>query len=131
MVRRFPDVVSLLLDAIESILGGGQHTGYVTPADLADRLPFVRVRRVSGNRDRFNDFAVVDLDVFAATYPAALDLSEQLADWLCGPPPPIAAFDRAECTSSPVELPWDDSDPPKLRRFGATYTVVSRRRGVF
>lgn len=127
MVVRFPDVHVLLLDDLEALAGAG-HTGIETPTDLAALLPFVRVVRVGGSSNWLADRAVVDVDVFASSYPAGESLAEQVRQRLCGPPPAPVLIDRAVCTIAPRELPWDDDG--LIRRWGAQYELVTRRRDV-
>lgn len=121
---RFPDVQKLLVADLETLAGAG-HTGIETPVNLGDVLPFVRVRRIGGPSDRLNDYATVDVDVYEALYGDGELLAEQVRQYLCGPPPPIAALDRVDCETGPRELPWGDGN---VRRWGATYHVVARRR---
>ncbi len=125
---RFPDVQRLLIDALVGLAGGDEHTGIETPVDLADRLPFVRCRRIGGPSDRLNDFPRIEIDVFAATYSAAENLAETIRQWLCGPPPPLPALDHAECDIGPRELPWGDGS--SIRRWSAEYQITARRRVV-
>lgn len=125
VVRRFPDVQRVLIAGLETLVGVG-HVGVETPDDLDVRLPFVRVMRIGGPRDRLNDHATVDVDVFAASYTAAETLAETISEWLCGPPPGARELDRVDCDVAPRELPWSDGET--LRRWGATYRAVTRRR---
>lgn len=118
---RFPDVQRVLVAA----LAGFGTTGLETPADWAGQLPFLRVMRTGGPSDRINDSAVVDVDVFDATYTEVEDLAERVRQYLTGPPPPVAVFDRVDCEIGPREIPWGDGD---VRRFHATYRITSRRR---
>lgn len=123
--RRFPDVQKLLVFGLEPLTGANR-TATETPEDLESRLPFVRVMRTGGFRDRLNDSPTVDIDVFAATYTAAESLAEQIAEFLIGPPSGIREFDRVTCEVAPRELPWAEDN--NVRRWAATYRVVTRRR---
>jgi len=125
VTRRFPDVTRLLVTALEVWVDDDpDRTGPETPDDLQDRMPFIRAYRIGGGRDRLSDFPTIALDVFAASYSAAESLAEDIDQWLCGPPPPIAVLDRVERDIAPRRLPWGDET---LFRFGAQYTVVTRR----
>ena len=126
-VTRFPHVQKLLVLLLEDMAGGADHTGTEAPDDLQDRLPFVRVRRITGDSDRLNDRPVVEVDVFAATQDLAWRLAEDIREYLVGPPPPHPLLDRIDCEQGPRELPWADQ---RLRRWGADYRVTSRRRAV-
>lgn len=121
---RFPDVQRVLVTDLAALVGADR-TAIETPPNLAELLPFVRVVRVGGGRDRINDQPTVDIDVFAATYTAAEELADQIDTWLVGPPPTPRVFDRVEVEVAPRELPWGDGT---VRRFNATYRIFSRRR---
>lgn len=121
--RRFPDVLAVLVDALEELAGSG-HVAVETPADMESRLPFVRVTRVAGDRNRLEDLPVIDVDVFASSYSAGRLLADDIAEWLIGPPPAANVFDRVDCEVAPRELPWGDD----VRRFNASYRVILRRR---
>jgi hypothetical protein len=121
--RRFPDVQRELVDDL-AVLVGADHVAIETPAELAAALPFVRVLRIGGSSDRFNDVAVVEVDVFAATYTDGEPLAEQVRQRLVGPPPPVPRLDRIDCEIAPRELPWGDGT---VRRWNATYHITSRR----
>lgn len=124
--RRFPDVTRLLVTALEVWVDGDPtRTGPETPDDLQTRLPFIRAYRAGGGRDRLNDAPTVAIDVFAGSYSQAESLAEDIAQWLCGPPPPLAELDRVECDVAPRQLPWGDE---RIFRFQAQYTAVTRRR---
>ncbi len=123
--RRFPDVVRLLVGELEVwVDGDATRTGPETPDDLQLKLPFIRVQRPGGGRDRINDYPAVAVDVFANSYSVAEALAEDVDQWLCGPPPPIAFLDRVVHDVAPRQLPWGDE---RIFRFQAQYTVVTRR----
>lgn len=122
--RRFPDVQLLLLDTLEPFVGAGR-AAINTPHNLADVMPFIRVRKGGGASDRLTDLARVDVDVFTATYAASEELAERIRQHLVGPPPPVMLLDRVEVVVSPQELEW--GDPQIIRRFGATYRLATRR----
>jgi hypothetical protein len=124
VARRFPDVTRMLVTALEVWVPDGTHTGPETPEDLQAKLPFIRAYRMGGGRDRLNDYATVAVDVFDATYTGAESLAEDIAQWLCGPPPPLALIDRIDPDVSPRRLPWGDD---RLVRFQAQYSLVTRR----
>ncbi len=89
----------------------------------------LRVTRVGGPSTRLNSYPVLDIEVFAPTYAAAVSLSERISAYLLGYPRSvesggrIVVIDLVEETRPPVELPWDDN----VRRFGATYQFSVRR----
>lgn len=126
MGARFPDVQKVLAALLEPLAGGPGHTGSETPEDLQAVLPYIRiVRRPGGPSDYLNDFATVEIDVFAARYDIAEPLAEDVRQLLTGSPHSVgrAVIDRISCPGGPAERPWG----PSVRRFGATYRVVSRR----
>ncbi|GAA3750853.1 hypothetical protein [Micromonospora maritima] len=123
---RFPDVQKTLAALLEPLAGGPGHAGSETPEDLQNVLPFIRIiRRPGGVSDNVNDYAFVDVDVFAARYDLAEPLAEDVRQFLTGRPHAVgpAVLDRITCPGGPAERPWG----PGVRRFGATYRVVSRR----
>lgn len=126
--RVFPDVQKALVDDLVKLVGGlDDHTGTVTPADLEQRLPFIRVRRLPGFHDALNDFAPVDIDIFGGSYGEAMDLARQVDAYLTAEgAPPIAVFDKIRNEGGPYELPWDDEGD--IRRIGLNYVITSRRR---
>lgn len=128
--RRFPDVVRLLVSALETVHDPAR-TGPETPENLQELLPFVRVQRIGGSRDRLNDFPTVSVDVFAGSYSVAEALADDVDQWLTGPPPPLPELDRATHDVAPRRLPWGDE---RIFRFQAQYTITARRRrrpGIF
>jgi hypothetical protein len=122
----WPEVESLLVAYLETLVADADQVNTETPDDFAGLVPFIRVYRFGGNTNRTNDFADVQLDVFHPLRSVGLPLARQIPSQLLGPPPPVAMFDRIECSVGPREMPWGDDDT--MRRWGATYRVVSRRR---
>ncbi|WP_053065478.1 hypothetical protein [Micromonospora sp. RV43] len=122
---RFPDVQAALLVVVEGLAGGPEHAGIETPEGLVAATPFIRVRRLGGNSDLLHDWATVEVDVFHTTYRGGEELAERVRQWLTGRKHRAgpAVLDSITCQVSPIELPWG----PGIRRFGATYRVVSRR----
>ncbi len=123
--RVFLNVEQLVIAALEELVGAGR-AGIETPANLEAVLPFVRVQRLGGGRDRLNDSCSLSVDVFAATYAEGEPLAEQVCAHLVGPPTPIDLLDRIDCEQAPIELPWGDS--ADARRWGMTFRAVSRPR---
>lgn len=122
----FPDVEVLLVGYLEGLVANSDQVDTETPGDFTGLLPFIRVYRFGGFADRFNDFADIQLDVFAELRSVGFPLARQIQSLLMGPPPPIVLLDRVDCTVGPRELEWGDDNT--VRRWGATYRVVSRRR---
>lgn len=124
----WPEVESLLVAYLETLVADARQVNTETPDDFTGLVPFIRVYRFGGGADRFNDAADVQLDVFHPLRSVGLPLARQIQSKLLGPPPPVAMFDRIECPVAPRELDWGDDDT--MRRWGATYRVVSRRRAL-
>jgi hypothetical protein len=124
----FLDVEALLLGYLETLVSSTDQVNTETPADFGGLLPFIRAYRFSGQTDRLTDFADVQVDVFAELRSTGLSLARTIRDQLIGPPPPVAVFDRVDCNVAPVELEW--ADDKVVRRWGATYRIVTRRRTV-
>lgn len=129
--HRFPDAQRVLVDALQPLIvdwmeltDDDRHVGIETPTNLDTVVPFVRVTVIGGTRDRLNASHRVDIDVFASTYQTSYDLADYIFEWLTGPPPGPTVFDRVDCDATPHEEPWGDN----VRRFGATYQLVYRRR---
>ena len=127
MPARFPDVQKVLVAALATLAGGSSHVGAETPVDFAGLLPFIRVRRGGGGSDPVNDMAVVDVDVFADRYTVGEPLAEQVREFLTSGRLVSPRLDRVVCDQGPRELPWGDGT---VRRWGATYEVMTRRSAV-
>lgn len=121
----FPDVEAMLLAWLETV-ASADRVNTETPDDFTGLLPFVRAYRFGGSTGRFNDFSDVQVDVFSPLRSEGFALARAIRDSLIGPPPPVAGFDRVECGAAPAELPW--ADDKQVRRWGATYRIVCRRR---
>jgi hypothetical protein len=119
----FPDVQRLLVEYLAAWVGEDQ-VDTETPDDLQTSMPFIRVQRVGGGRDRVSDYPTVELQFFAGTYAQVHPLAERISEWLCGPPSPVPQIDRALCTSAPMEIPYGDV---RIRRLVATYQLTTRR----
>lgn len=124
VVLRFPDVQVLLVTDLAALVGAG-HTDTVTPDNLADLLPFIRVRRIGGHSDRINDIPTVQIDAFGLLYGDVVGLCESIRDRVVGPPPTIPQVDRAQCQVGPHELPYGAGP---ILRWGAIYSLELRRR---
>lgn len=108
----------------------GGHVGINYPKDTVEGGYFVRVEKLGGQRDRQNDFPLVDVEVTAPTYDEAEGLIESIDLLLLGYPHSIATpsgvvvLDLAFVTRAPGEIPWDGPG----RRLAATYSLSLRRR---
>lgn len=110
-------VIAPWLEATLSVTAGAE-----TPADLEDRLPFVRVERVGGPDERFSAHPRIAVDVFAATADEARTLARSVSDALTFLRGPVgdAVVRGVRCDAGPSRQPWAN---PAIYRRGATYTV--------
>nr|WP_202121585.1 hypothetical protein [Streptomyces sp. BA2] len=97
------------------------------PANLADVLPVIQLQRVGGDDDTLRlDRAFVEVDVYAATRPAASALMAQarsvLLSELSGAVTDSAVFTMARTIAAPS---WRSYENPALRRFGASFEIYS------
>ncbi len=125
MPERFADVASVLAHLLAAVTAPEQ-VGVAFPAELPGRLPFVRVTRSGGPRDRLNDYARIAVDVLDDDYDRGYATAEDVAAFL--EPGRLhygaVVIDRVGVDSAPQEVaPW----APGIFRFEAAYTVVSRR----
>ena len=125
MPERFAEMastVAYLLSAVTAL----DRVGVATPDDLTGRMPFIRVNRAGGGRDRLNDYARLTVDVFDNDYARGSATAEDVAGFLEAGRQHWGSvvIDRVSCDAAPQEVaPW----APGIFRFEATYTVVSRR----
>ncbi|GAA0423857.1 hypothetical protein [Streptomyces luteireticuli] len=119
----WPDAEAVLVAWLASALGVRVCTD--TPADLAEVLPLLRVRRIGGTDDGFRiDHALVDVDAFGPSRVDASALAARtraaLLDLLPGSTAAGAVVTAAGTVSAPARRPWEN---PNVHRFGATYTL--------
>lgn len=116
----YPDVEAVLV----AHLGAGTVTRL--PADLQQRLPLRRVRRVGGGDDRITDASRVDVEVYAATRGEAMDAAREIQQKLISGPFVAAGVvvDRCSTEVGPHEADHPDE---KIRLVAATYRVACRR----
>lgn len=125
MPERFADTAATVARVLIP-LAAADRVGIATPDNFTGLLPFVRVTRAGGPRDRLNDYARLAVDVFDTDYARGHTLAEDIAALLEQGRLRDGAvlIDRVTVDNAPQELPpW----APGIFRFEATYTVVSRR----
>jgi hypothetical protein len=123
--ERFADM-AVTVARLLATLTAPDRVGVATPDDLTGLMPFIRVTRSGGPRDRVSDYARLAVDVFDTDYSRGFALAEDIAAFLEVGRLRYGAvlIDRVTCDNAPQELPpW----APGIFRFEATYTVVSRR----
>lgn len=132
MTPRYADVEVAMMDWLErefparfAPVDGVVRTDTETPVDLPDRLPFARVARVAGADDGVTDFAVVDVDVFAADRQTGYDAAEDIRARLLKSPHDVngVILDSVYTETAPIRVPWDG----EVIRHLATYRVSARR----
>lgn len=127
-LTNFPDIEKVmfaLLDRGVPALAGKSGT------ELPDAqvMPYVRVHRIGGRRNRLKDYPWVDVEVFAVGV-AGKSLLEDIETALFGYPEGVAVgskFVKVEDVQVRASLdrrPWDDDS---VRRYGATYQLTVSR----
>lgn len=121
--------MATVLAHILAAVAAPERVGVATPDELTGLMPFIRVTRSGGPRDRLSDFARLNVDVFDSDYGRGFGLAEDIAAYL--EPARLhqgsVVIDRVAVDSAPQEVaPW----APGIFRFEASYTVVSRRHRV-
>jgi hypothetical protein len=128
MADRFADIPTVVAQLLAGV-NDPERVGIATPADLTGLMPFARVTRSGGPRDRINDFARITVDVLDNDYARGQAMAEDIAAYLEPARQRLGAvvLDRIAVDSAPQEVaPW----APGIFRFEAAYTVVSRRHRV-
>lgn len=125
VVRDFPNIEHLVAGLFAAELGGAGHVGSVTPEDLEQRLPFLRVVRTGGTRSHLFDYPVVELDLFDVDEQTGAPRASAIVNRLLSKPPPHPGLDAAACDPSFRELPWGDNE--NVRRWGATFYFETRQ----
>lgn len=123
-MRDFPNIERLIASIFQTDLGGADHVGSETPADLESRLPFLRATRIGGTRTHLIDYPILELDYFAADELTGAPGASAVANRLLTKPPPHPSLDYVSCDPAFRELPWGDSET--VRRWGATFFIETR-----
>lgn len=121
--RGFINIERLVASIAAPLVGGANHTGSETPADLEAKLPFVRARRVGGERTVHIDYPIVDVSFLAVDEVTGWPAVSELTDLLLSKP--HWSIDVAGCDPAPRELPWGDNE--NVRHWGATFFFELRR----
>lgn len=119
----FPAVDDVCCDLLASY----GTTGLITPTDLTGTLPFLQPVTIGGNGDRFTDNAVMDLNIFHNSIPAAMALAGQVRAFLeqTGHVQGGHVLDSFSTITRPRWLPYGT---PGVFRVITTYRVTSRRQ---
>jgi hypothetical protein len=124
----YPDVERLLVTHLGAALGVRVVTDL--PANLQQILPLVQVGRFGGADVVTMDHALMDIDGYAVSRAAALELAERCREELRFRLPGLqvgGAFVYTVRTMGGVAWrPYDDTT--NVRRFGATYQITTRYR---
>jgi hypothetical protein len=122
---RFPDVARILVDLLDGYAFNAatiRKAGTVTPGDLEDQLPYIRVRAGGGPRDHLNWLTTATLDVFCPTYELGVLLVEDVDERLTQHR--VAGIDRVGTSSGPQEVEWLGD---RFRSWRISYEVAVRR----
>lgn len=127
----FPDIELVLFALLDrdlpSELGLAGKSGTELPD--AQEMPYIRVHRVGGQRNRLKDYPWVDIEVFAVGK-AGKSLSEAIEVALSSYPSGVAVGSKfvkvedVQVRASLARRPWDDDS---VRRYGATYQLTVSR----
>lgn len=102
------DVEAAMLDFLADL--GATFT--VTPLNLADILPAIRVGRIGGPRDDTEDHPNLDIQTYMAADPANPRASLDLGNAICARIlatlylPGAGTVDEPVCTTAPVFIPY-------------------------
>jgi hypothetical protein len=124
VTRDFVNIERLIAHIFADELGGLDHVGSQTPADLEAHLPFLRAVRMGGPRTHLLDYPVVEVSYFAADEATGAPGASAIANRLLAKPPPHPAIDVVSCEPAFRELPWGDSET--VRHWGATFAFETR-----
>lgn len=104
----------------------GFRTGRVFPPNVQGKLPFGRVTDIGGNDDGLTDYPLIDVDILAATFAQARDLSKGIQARLLGYPwrAGSTVIDKVRTAMRPHAVPWDDDN---TFRFYSSYKISARR----
>lgn len=122
----WPDVHDVLTEVLADLTEQEVMTVRL-PADLQDRLPLQRVRRIGGTNDGTTDVARVDIEVYAASYEQGRDLAaaqQQLVERR-RIRTSFGMVDRGSTEVAPIEVPYPDE---RIRMWRGTYQLALRRR---
>jgi hypothetical protein len=126
----FPDIERVLMSLIDRDVDGmNEKSGTELPDGLD--VPFARVARVGGRRNRLKDYPWVDIEVFA-TGTDGKSILEDIEAALFGYPGAVAVGERfvkiedVQVRAALHRRPWEDD---RVRRYAATYQLRVSRLG--
>lgn len=136
-LRRFPSIEAAVMDLLVEqfpILAddppGVFHVGRELVADVADRMPYVRVAAIGGPADQLTTRATIDIDVFTLDYWASVNLAGDIQQLLMAYPHRVetggrvVVLDTVTNPLAPQEVPWTDRN---VHRQYASYAISARR----
>jgi hypothetical protein len=124
-VKTFANIQAILV-AYLSTLPGASGVATKTGTLSASGMPFIRVQRIGGADDWFNDDSRVDIDVFAVDEVTAQQMAESVRTAMIGMSGHDFSgrtIDHVETTLAPI---WVDYQNELVQRYVASYTVTSR-----
>jgi hypothetical protein len=122
---RFPDPARILVELLDGYAFATatvKKAGIVTPSDLDEQLPYIRVRVGGGLRDHLQWKPTATLDIFAPTYELGWPLVEDVDERLTRHR--VTGIDRIGVNSGPQEIEWIGE---RFRSWRIGYEVVVRR----
>lgn len=122
----FCDIETILMLAYADLVEE-DHVVTVTPSDLENRLPLIRVHRIGGADTRIFDQPRVVVEVYAPTWAVAWPLAERCRQRLITGPVRTSAgvIGRTTTEVGPADWPYEN---PDIRLVRAIYRSSLRRR---
>lgn len=121
------DIELLMIGEVQTKVGSEVVVRDELDNNLLEELPTIQITVVGGDDDTFRlDRALVDIDVYAATRPAAIALAALVHAFvlteLPGSSTDAAVIGRTRTISRPAARPYENTG---LRRVGGTYEIYS------
>jgi len=127
-LKTFPDIEAVIKVLVERDMEGMD--GKVgTELPSGQSMPYVRVARLGGRRNRLKDYPWVDIEIFAVGS-AGKSLMEDLDVILSSYPGGVAVgskfvkIEDVQVRAGLARRPWGDDS---VRRYGATYQLTVSR----
>jgi hypothetical protein len=124
----FPDIEKVVMALLDrDVPELAEKSGTELPDSQA--MPYARVARIGGRRNRLKDYPIVDIEVFAEGT-AGKSLVEAIDVALFQYPDGVAVgtkfvkIEDVQVRSSLARRPWEDD---RVRRYGVTYQLTVSR----
>lgn len=106
---------------------GRWRTGSYFPPNIYDLEYFAGCFFVDGASDRAQTYGLLDVDTFARTPGAAVDLAKRIEQWFLAGRVRVTGhgqIDTAEVVNAPRLLPYPET---RVTRYSASYRISARR----